>query len=155
MDKKINKQPNKEKELEEKLLKALADFQNLQRDMAKRLDVERTLIRVDILKSILNLADDIDLAVAHSENDNSLKEGILMIKNKFQKIVADLGASIIDCKAGDNFDPFLHEAIGVVDGEKDGTINQIVQNGYKLGEIVIRPTRVLVNKLINNKKCQK
>ena len=66
--------------------------------------------------------------------------------------IEDIGAEIIECKPGDVFDAEVHEAIGVVhEGKKDGTVATVVQNGYRLGDIIVRPARVIVNKVSNNK----
>lgn len=138
-------------ELESKLKKALADYQNLKRDMKKQLDFEGSLIRVDLLRSVIGLADDIDVAVDHVDDDKGWREGVTMILEKFRTVIEDTGAEIIDCKTGDKFNAAEHEAVGVVNEGKDGCISKVVQNGYRLNNIVIRPVRVIVNKIIIKK----
>jgi molecular chaperone GrpE len=141
----------REEELENQLKQALADYQNLKRDMQKRLDFEEELIRADMLKSIIELADDIDVAVDHVEDEKGWREGVTMILEKFRKVIENVGAEIIETKQGDAFDADIHEAVGVVYEGEDGTIACVVQNGYRLGNIVVRPARVIVTKM-NNKK---
>lgn len=141
-----------EAELESKLKKTLADYQNLKKDMKKQLDFEGSLIRVDLLRSIIGLADDIDVAVDHVNDEKGWREGVTMILEKFRTVIEDIGAEMIECKSGDKFNAVEHEAVGVVNEGKDGRIAKVVQNGYRLNNIVIRPVRVIVNKIIDKKK---
>jgi len=138
-------------ELETKLSKVLADFQNLKKDMKKQLDFEGSLIRVDLIRNLIGLADDIDIAVDHVNDDKGWREGVTMILEKFRTVIGDMGAQMVDCKPGDKFNAAEHEAVGVVNEGKNGCIAKIVQNGYRLNNIVIRPVRVIVNKIINKK----
>ncbi|MBN2100960.1 nucleotide exchange factor GrpE [Candidatus Dojkabacteria bacterium] len=143
-----NAERNEEKiqELENSLKKALSDYQNLRKDMEKRLDFEEKVIRSDLLRKIIDLADDIDVAVDHVEDEKGWREGITQILSKFRLIISEMGGEIIDAKEGDKFNADLHEAVGIVCEGKDGHIAKVVQNGYKLGDMVVRPARVLVNK---------
>lgn len=141
----------REEELNVQLRQALADYQNLKKDMQKRLDFEENVIRADMLKSIIELADDIDVAVDHVEDEKGWREGITMILEKFRRVIENVGAEIIETKQGDQFDADVHEAVGVVYEGEDGTIARVVQNGYRLGDIVVRPVRVIVNKMNNTK----
>ena len=66
-----NNVPQDEKvdKLEIQLKKALSDYQNLKRDMDKRLDFEETMIRKSTMRSLIELADDIDLAIDSVEDE--------------------------------------------------------------------------------------
>lgn len=147
-DKKKDVRDEKIQELGAQLKRALADYQNLKKDMKKQLDFEGSLIRVDLLRSIIGLADDIDVAVDHVNDDKGWREGITMILEKFRTVIEGVGAEMIDCKPGDKFNAVEYEAVGVVNEGKDGCVAKIVQNGYRLNDIVIRPVRVIVNKII-------
>jgi molecular chaperone GrpE len=92
------------------------------------------------------------MAIDHVETDKGWREGVSRILEKFRKAMNDMGAEIIKCEEGDKFDSSLHEAVGVVDKGESGTIHDIVQNGYRVGDVVIRPTRVIVNKISKNNK---
>jgi len=134
--------------LENQLKQALADYQNLKRDMEKRLQFEGELVRADVLKSVIGIADDIDIALSQgSEKDmESWRQGVTFILKKMQDAIKQSGARLIECKVGDTFDPRLHEAVGILHEGKDGTIANVVQNGYVLGDVLVRPARVIVNK---------
>ncbi len=141
-----NEDKKRIEELEIQLKTALSDFQNMKRDMEKRLEFERLLVKSDLLKSVICLADDIDLAMDNAKEEKGWKEGLTIILEKFKKTIGEMGAEVIAVKDGDKFDASVHEAVGVVDGEKEGTIAKVLQNGYRMGEVIIRPARVLVIK---------
>ncbi len=135
-------------ELEVQLKQALSDYQVLKRDMEKRLQFEGDMLRADVLRSILGIADDMDIALTHKDSDDikSWRDGLVMILQKIQETISQTGAQVIPVQINDSFDPSAHEAVGIVNEGKDGTIAQVVQNGYVLGEKVIRPARVIVRK---------
>lgn len=147
------KQPNdRETQLDNQLKQALADYQNLKRDMEKRLQFEGDIVRADILRSVIGIADDVDVALDHAADDKGWREGITNVLAKFRTVIESMGASMVECKPGDQFDAHVHEAIGVVYEGKEGTIAKVIQNGYKLGDMVVRPARVIVNKSNNINK---
>lgn len=153
-DKKISKQERseREEELEVQLKQALADYQNLKREMEKRLEFEGEIVKADLLRSIIGIADDVDIAVDHVEDEKGWREGVTLILEKLRKTIEDMGAEMIDCKPGDSFDAQIHEAVGIVyENGKNGTVATVVQNGYRLNDIVVRPARVIVHK-VNSKK---
>lgn len=135
-------------QLEVQLKQALADYQNLKRDMDKRMQIGGDLVRADVLRSVIGIADDIDIALAHSagKDEKNWRDGVEFILRKMQGAIEQSGARRIECTTGDVFDPRFHEAVGVLHEGKDGTIAQVVQNGYALGDVIVRPVRVIVNK---------
>jgi molecular chaperone GrpE len=139
-------------QLENKLKKALADYQNLKKEMERRLDFERNMIRKELIREVISLADDIDIAIDHVEDEKGWREGITRILEKFRKTLDDMGAELIETKQGDKFDASVHEAVGVTHKGEPGTIATVVQNGYRLGDVVIRPVRVIVNKINKDNK---
>lgn len=132
------------KELQEQLKAALSDYQNLKRDMEKRLDFEEKMLRKSIVKEIIELADDIDVALDRVEDEKGWREGVTQILNKFQKVIGNIGAELIEVKEGDKFDSELHEAVSTTSDGKPDTVANVVQNGYILDDVVIRPSRVVV-----------
>lgn len=133
-------------ETKDQLKKALADYQNLKKDMDKRLEFERGLIRATLLKRMIELSDDIDVAIDHVRDEKGWREGVTQILEKSRNIITDMGAELIDTKTGDDFDPGVHEAVAVAHGGEDGTISKVLQNGYRIGDMIIRPARVIVYK---------
>jgi molecular chaperone GrpE len=145
-------------DLENKLKTALSDYQNLKRDLDKRLDFEEVMIRKSVLRELISLSDDIDMALeqmnpsvseesgASQNADEGLRSGMTHILSKFYKIIENIGGEVIEVKVGDIFDSEKHEAISTTTEGKPGTVANVVQNGYKLGDVVVRPTRVVVVK---------
>lgn len=127
----------------------LEDLQRLSAEYAnyrKRTERERELLREaltgDVLASFLPILDDLALAEAHGD----LAEGPLaVIFQKFRTLVADRGLEAFGAK-GETFDPHLHEAIAQVPvpGTPEGTIIDVVQTGYRIGERVLRAAKVAV-----------
>ena len=149
--KRPNKHDNREKQLEESLKKVMADYQNLQKEMEKKLEFETSLIKSEVVHNMINLADDIDVAIDHIDDEKGWRIGVSQILEKFRAVIETLGAEIIKCKKGDRFDSNIHEAVGVVNEGKEDSVARLVQNGYKINDIVVRPARVIVNKISKKK----
>lgn len=81
-------------------------------------------------------------------SDETVKKGVSMISGDIEKILASYGAEEIEAE-GKPFDPRVHEAImqapAAAEEERD-TVKQVFQKGYKMGERVLRPARVIINK---------
>jgi molecular chaperone GrpE len=139
-------------EITNQLKRALADYQNLEKNTEK-------LIRLRFLQTKKNLAEDIipvidSLTIAlNSKKDLNIDEktkawidGISASIENLEKVLADMGLTKFLPKKGEIFDSEIHEAVTVVnEGEKDH-IFDILQPGYKLDDVLIRPARVVVSK---------
>jgi molecular chaperone GrpE len=125
--------------------RALADFQNYKR----RTDVERDNTYQNavgnIIKRYLPVLDDMERAMAARPADLAWGDGIELIYRKLQTILENEGLKRIPAE-GQPFDPNFHEAISQepADGVESGHVIGVVQNGYMLGERVIRPALVRV-----------
>ena len=122
-----------------------ADFQNYKKRLER--DNERTYITMkgDIVKKILPALDDLERALQNRPADNAWASGIELIARKLQNVLDSEGIKRIEAE-GVEFDPNFHEAIShePADGVKSGFVIGVVQNGYMLGERVIRPAMVRV-----------
>ncbi len=143
-----------EREKEGKL-RALADYQNLQ----KRLDEEHTNLledaTVEILKSIIEVLDDFNRAISSVQLDDNEKAGLEMVRDKLAQVLQKYGVKRIECNKGDMFDPELHEAIGTEKASGDvveNSVQQILKDGFVREESgrVIRPVQVIVAKSKTN-----
>lgn len=85
------------------------------------------------------LADDADLP------DDGLAHGVLLVFRGLREALSRNGIEAVDPK-GERFDPNLHEALSTLaaDGAEAGTVVEVIQKGYRLGEQLIRPARVVV-----------
>lgn len=126
-----------------------ADFLNYQKENASRLETWEEKFLRDTLKEILVVADDLNLALASfSESGNDkLLEGLSLIYSRFKSILEKFGVIEMEVQPGEKFNPEFHEAVSLAESEKEsGTILEVVERGYLIGEKVLRPARVKVAK---------
>lgn len=161
-DKEINQQETQEVSVEEQLkselvqekdkfLRLFAEFENYKKRTSKeRIELFKTA-NEDLMTVLLPILDDFDRALNEikkaKEEDNEVFKGIELINNKLRNSLAQKGLSIIDAKGGDVFDVELHEAITQIPAPTDdlkGKIIDVLEQGYKLGEKVIRYPRVVI-----------
>lgn len=126
-----------------KYLRALADYQNLE----KRVDQERQefqkLVNKNLLLKFISVLDEIERAMLFIDN-----EGLKLIKKKFLQILNEEEVKEIDL-IGKKFDPNLAEVIEVVQGKEDDIIVEIVKKGYYYHDKVLRVAQVKVSKKIS------
>jgi molecular chaperone GrpE len=100
----------------------------------------------DALKSLLPIMDSMELALRSPVPDpEEFRRGVDLIRQQIENALQNLGVRRIAAK-GEPFDPYLHEAIEVVDttAAGDGEVLEEVRPGYRLGERLLRPAMVLV-----------
>lgn len=125
--------------------RALADFQNYKRRTdADKADTYQLAVG-SIVKAYLPVLDDLERALVARPEGLPWVDGIELIYRKLQSILENEGLKRIEAD-GQIFDPNFHEAISQepADGIETGRIIAVVQNGYMLGERVIRPAQVRV-----------
>jgi molecular chaperone GrpE len=142
-------------QLEEAEAKAAENLDGWQRSQAefinykKRIERDRGLeynnMKGDVIKKLLPVLDDLERALANRPEDESWSNGIELIARKFQSVLESDGIKRIEAQ-GELFDPNFHEAISNEpnDEVESGRVIEVVQNGYMLGERVIRPAVVRV-----------
>lgn len=128
--------------------RALADFSNYKRRIERDQSQASQVAAGSIIKRYLDIVDDLDRALKNRplEGDGaSWAEGIELIYRKLLTILDAEGVKIIEA-AGQDFDPNLHEAISMEESYEfsSGQIIGILQQGYTLGDRVLRPARVRV-----------
>lgn len=125
--------------------RARAEFDNYR----KRIERENSLVYQNavgnVVKRYLPIMDDLERALQDQPEDLPWAAGIVLIYRKLQSILDSEGIKRIEAE-GQLFDPNLHEAIGQEPSQDVpcGHIIAIVQNGYLLGEKVLRPALVRV-----------
>lgn len=124
----------------DKYLRALADYQNLERRAAEQLTIQQKKANKNLILKFLEILDDLE------KGELFIKDhGLKLIKDKFVKILEEEGVEVIDV-LGKPFDPQVAECIAVVQGSKDNIIIEVVRKGYRLNKEVIRVARVKVEK---------
>ena len=125
--------------------RSVAEFQNYRRRVdAENKDAYQNAVG-NIIKRYLPVLDDLERAMAARPANLAWVDGIELIYHKLQSILEAEGLKRIDAE-GQMFDPNFHEAILQEPSEdhESGRIIAVVQNGYILGERVIRPAQVRV-----------
>jgi molecular chaperone GrpE len=132
-------------EYKDSWLRSQAEFQNYRRRIERDNDMMHATMKGDIVKKVLPVLDDLERALQNRPADDSWASGIELVARKFQNILENEGVKKIEA-LGAEFDPNFHEAIShePADGAKSGHVIGVVQNGYMIGERVIRPAMVRV-----------
>jgi molecular chaperone GrpE len=126
-----------------------AEFTNYRRRTAEEREQMLGLAGEDLIRKVLALADDFDLAIDNRPPElggNSWAEGVTAIDRKLRALLESEGVRPVEATAGMPFDPREHEAIANVpgSGRAEGEIVDVVRRGYKLRDKVIRPALVAV-----------
>jgi molecular chaperone GrpE len=126
-----------------------AEFTNFKRRTSEERDAMLGLAAEALIRKVLVLADDFDLAVEHrpeSRADDAWVEGIAAIDRKLRQLLESEGVGNIDASPGTPFDPREHEAVANVPGtgRRPGEIVEELRRGYRLRDRVIRPALVAV-----------
>mgnify|MGYP003395389464 CR=1 FL=1 len=80
-------------------------------------------------------------------------EGLEIVIKQFQDILSSEGVEEIEAE-GQEFNPLLHEATDVTEGENDNKVVKVVRKGYKLNDKVLRPAQVTVERKTQSKNEQ-
>ena len=125
--------------------RSVADFQNYKKRIERDNEMMYVSMKGDIIKKVLPALDDLERALQNRPADNAWANGIELIARKLQNILDAEGLKRIEAE-GAEFNPNFHEAIShePADGVASGHVIAVVQNGYVLGERVIRPALVRV-----------
>lgn len=141
----------KEKDdLQEKLQRVYADYANFQKRVPKQISDTMTYEKEKLMRSLLPILDNLDHTLkAHSgESTDALVEGVEIIYGQMLDILKSHGVEQIQAM-GETFDPQRHEAmLRRAEPDKDDEIVlEEFQKGYVLNGRVLRPSRVVVNKV--------
>ena len=122
-----------------------AEFQNYRKRIERDNEMMYAGMKGDIIKKVLPALDDLERALANRPAEDAWASGIELIARKMQNILESEGVKRIEAK-GAAFDPNFHEAISHEpnDEVESEHVIDVVQNGYMLGERVIRPALVRV-----------
>ena len=132
----------------DRALRLEAEMDNY-RKRQRRLSEEQTAAnKGELLRSFLTIADDLSRALSADDADaESLREGVRLTAHNLNRLLDQEGVKPLPAK-GRTFDPAWHEAVGSVAheqaGVEPGTVVEVVRPGYRLGERLLRPPRVIV-----------
>lgn len=134
-------------ELQDQLLRARAEFENARKRMARETERIRKTAAENVIFDLLPVLDHLDLALQHAENpDSAFAQGVEMVLKQFCEALARHGLEPIPA-TGEAFDPYVHEAMmqRASDDVPADVVIEEFQKGYKLGDSVLRPSKVVVS----------
>jgi molecular chaperone GrpE len=123
-----------------------ADFDNYRKRAAR--DQESLVARAHerLVKELLPVLDDLERALeaAAAHEEAKLEEGVALVERELRAALAREG--LVEIETAGAFDPHVHEALLTQPSEEDeGAVVQVLQKGYRLGDRVLRPARVVVS----------
>lgn len=135
----------------DRMLRVAADLENY-RKRARR-DVEDAKIagQSGVLREVVPVIDNLERALAHagsvkSEEARSIADGVGLVLRQFAQALERCG--VVPVSAEGEFDPTIHEAVSQIEAADvpPGTIAEVLQRGYKIGDRLFRPALVVVTK---------
>jgi len=132
-------------EYKDNWLRSQAEFQNYKKRLDRDNELRYISMKGDLIKRVLPVLDDLERALQNRPENDAWANGIELITRKLQNILNSEGVKRIEAE-GAAFDPNFHEAISHEHNEdfESGQVIEVVQNGYMLGERVVRPALVRV-----------
>ncbi len=133
----------------EKFLRLFAEFENYKKRTSKeRVELFRTAGQ-EVIVALLPVLDDFERAMKElaKSNDRESFKGVELIHNKLKETLRSKGLQEIGTKAGDAFDPDVHDAITQIPApnkKMKGKIIDVVEKGFSLGDKIIRHPKVVV-----------
>jgi molecular chaperone GrpE len=128
------------------LQRVAADFDNFRKRTAR--DQESLIARAHerLVKELLPVLDDLERALdaAAEHEEAKLEEGVRLVHRELSHVLAKEGLVAVETEG--KFDPHEHEALLTQPSEaEEGAILEVIQKGYRLGDRVLRPARVVVS----------
>jgi molecular chaperone GrpE len=133
-------------EYRDALLRLKAEFDNYRKRVARDQDALVARAAERLVKQLLPMLDDLERAVAAAVEHGELKleDGVRLVHRSLANMLASEGLVEVDTHG--MFDPHTQEALLSQPSEQpEGTVIQVLQPGYKLGDHVLRPARVIVS----------
>jgi len=124
-----------------------ADFENYRKRTAQQAAQAGERAKVGLLRELLPVVDNLERAEkAAADSEGPLHEGVKLVLADLQGVLARAGVEVVE-PAGEKFDPNVHEAISTApqEGTEPGLVVEVVEKGYRSGDTVIRPARVVVS----------
>ena len=150
-NKQIERLSKEVSELKDKYLRIYSEFENYRRRTAKEKIELIGTANEELMIELLPVMDDFERAIqAMDENHkdaSSIKEGVLLIYNKFKNVTEKKGLKLMESNPGDSFNTEIHDAITQVPSPEEnlkGKIVDTIEKGYYLNDKVIRFAKVVI-----------
>ena len=138
------------KGLEDQVLRAKAEVQNVRRIAAQEVTKARLFGIEALAKEFLSVGDNLERAIVSCEDSEEIsiiKEGLELTLKSLESSLSSSGIKAIEFD-DKTFDPERHEAISVIEDDslEQNTIIDVVQKGYTIMDRILRPAKVVVSK---------
>ncbi len=124
-----------------------ADFENYRKRMAAEVQAASLRGKGEMARELIEAVDNLERALASAgEAPDGLAGGVEMVLRAMREALTRNGIEEVDPK-GEKFDPTHHEALSTlpVEGTEPGVVVEVMQKGYRFGETLLRPARVVVS----------
>jgi molecular chaperone GrpE len=129
---------------DDRLLRAMADLDNLRKRFYREVTREREAERARVAAAWLPIVDDLDRALEHLPDKNGVTAGVRAVRDHALAVMAGLGFPRFE-PLGERFDPVRHEAVRAIEADAPaGTVVAVVRPGYGSHEVILRPAGVVV-----------
>ncbi len=151
---KLKQNEEKQKQTYERLLRATADLDNLRKRTRREIDDAKVEAKTKVIREILPVLDNLERAMAHADaagegqDSKGIRAGVELVMRQFVQGLDRLGVKSVDV-LHTQFDPNLHEAVGQKESadHPSGTVVEVFQRGYMVGERLLRPALVVVSRV--------
>ena len=127
-------------------LRLAADFDNYRKRVAREHSELTARANERLVNELLPVLDDLERALeaAAEHEEAKLEEGVQLVHRSLAALLERHGLKEIETEGA--FDPHVHEALLAqpAEGAEEGSVLQVLQKGYRLGDKVLRPARVIV-----------
>ena len=128
------------------LKRVAAEFENYRKRVARDQASLAARAHERLVKELLPVLDDLERALeaASEHQEGKVEEGVRLVQRELQEALGREG--LVEIETNGNFDPHVHEALlSQPSKQDDGAILEVLQKGYRLGDRVLRPARVVVS----------
>ena len=128
------------------LQRLAAEFDNYRKRVVRDQELSAARAKEQVVKDLLPVVDDLERALeaAEQHEEAKLEEGVRLVHRALQDVLRRQGLEEIE--ADGRFDPHVHEALlAQPSDQEEGSVIQVAQKGYRLGDLVLRPARVVVS----------
>jgi molecular chaperone GrpE len=130
-----------------------ADFENFRKRMSAEVQAAAVRGKAELAHGVVPVLDDLERAIQaagldpEGDSEDGLAHGVLLVFRGLRETLIRNGIEAVDPK-GEKFDPNQHEALSTLpatEGVESGMVVEVLQKGYRMGEQLIRPARVVVS----------
>jgi molecular chaperone GrpE len=129
-----------------------ADFENYRKRISAELEAATARGKAELIREVVPVLDDLERAIQaagldpEGDSEDGLAHGVLLVFRSLRDSLRRNGVEAVD-PVGEKFDPTQHEALSTqpADGAEPGMVLEVMQKGYRAGDQLIRPARVVVS----------